>query len=89
MICKLIDSLYADDLMKMSSTRFSSYAFQVCLKQLDSAYELANEHSESDGSPNTVRGMVQGITRLSQQSLHADARARLDRAAGKVLQIAF
>jgi hypothetical protein len=51
--------------------------------------DLAQDYDEIDGDPHTVWGMAQGITRLSQQTPHADVRDRLDRTAGKVLKIAF
>ena len=39
--------------------------------------------------PRTAWGMAQGATRLSQQEINADHRVALDRAAGKVLEVAF
>lgn len=44
---------------------------------------------EIDGAPNTAWGLAQGITRISQTEKNADKRTELDRASGKVLQIAF
>lgn len=54
---------------------------------LDDAYDLTVEHEEI--SPRTAWGMAQGLTRLSQQTPYVDARVAADRAAGKVLAIAF
>lgn len=42
-----------------------------------------------DGSPNTVWGMAQGLTRHSQTLAFADKRTDLDRAAGKLLEFSF
>lgn len=42
-----------------------------------------------DGPAYTAWGLAQGITRLSQSEVNADTRTALDRAAGKVLQVAF
>lgn len=42
-----------------------------------------------DGSPNTVWGMAQGLTRHSQTLPFADKRTDLDRAAGKLLEFSF
>lgn len=42
-----------------------------------------------DGDPKTVWGMVQGITRESQNQAYADDRVAMDRAAGKLLQVQF
>ena len=57
-------------------------------KKAEEAYNEAEKHPE-DGSPRSVWGFSQGITRISQQSPYADERTRLDRSARKVLQIAF
>jgi len=58
-------------------------------KNLDAAYELAVENEKTDGTPTTVWGMTQGLTRLSQTLPYADARNDVDRAAGKVLELVF
>ena len=60
--------------------------------RLDAAYEHACQESDlrSTGtSPRSVWGMVQGVTALSQKEVFTDARVELDRAAGKILSIAF
>lgn len=44
---------------------------------------------EVDGDAYTAYGYAQGITRLSQKQQNADVRVALDRAAGKVLEVAF
>ena len=44
---------------------------------------------DQDGNPNTVWGIVQGITRHSQSYPHADTRTAIDRAAGKLLTLNF
>ena len=44
---------------------------------------------EQDGDPYTAYGYAQGITRLSQAEPNADTRVGYDRAAGKVLEMAF
>ena len=53
------------------------------------AYQLAEENSDVDGDPRTAWGLAQGVTRLSQAQPNASARVALDRAAGKVLEVAF
>lgn len=55
---------------------------------LDAAFDYA-EQEETTCAPNTVWGMVQGITRLSQDTEFADDRAAIDKAAGRVLSMAF
>lgn len=49
------------------------------------AYDMAEEFESVHGNPRSVWGMVQGVTRLSQATPYADARAKLDMAAGKIL----
>jgi len=44
---------------------------------------------EEDGDPNTVWGMIQGLTRYSQTIPYADARTAIDRAAGKLMETDF
>lgn len=44
---------------------------------------------EEDGNPNTVWGMVQGLTRYSQTIPYGDGRTVIDRAAGKLMDISF
>jgi hypothetical protein len=56
---------------------------------LTEAYELTEENVDTDGSPRTAWGLAQGLTRISQKTPFADERVKLDRAAGKVIEIAF
>ena len=55
---------------------------------LDAAYAVAEE-TPRYGDPRSVWGMVNGLTEYSQRTAHADERIALDRAAGRVMQIAF
>lgn len=54
---------------------------------LADAHTAAVEHPEDGGncSPNSAWGMVQGMSRLSQDSKYADERVKLDIAAGKIM----
>jgi hypothetical protein len=61
----------------------------IAKKNVTAAYLLAEENEKLDGSPRTAWGLSQGITRLSQEQQFADARVALDRAAGRVLEMAF
>lgn len=62
-------------------------------KDLESAYMIAETNYDlepsSNGNPNTVWGMVNGITQHSQSKDYADERTKLDIAAGKILEMAF
>lgn len=58
---------------------------------LADAFDTADAFRKDSGNaaPNTAWGMVNGMTRLSQESNHMDARADIDNAAGKILEMAF
>lgn len=58
-------------------------------KVIESAYALADQFSEWYGDPRTAWGMANGITQFSQSKSYANQRVDLDRAAGKVLDLAF
>lgn len=74
-----------DEVVKLLSTRNIGSQSQIEL-----AYALADEHPE-DGhkGANTQWGMVQGLTRLSQENSYTDERVKLDRSAGKLLSMEF
>ncbi len=58
--------------------------------RIGAAYDAAERHEGWYGCPPTsVYGIVNGLTEVSQQTRHAETRAKLDRAAGKVMEIAF
>lgn len=56
-------------------------------KMLEQSYFVAEQNEAVDGSPYTAWGFAQGMTRLSQETAYADERTRIDRAAGKVLEL--
>jgi hypothetical protein len=60
----------------------------VSQRLLGESYDAA-ELSPRYGAPNTLWGMVNGMTEVSQRSGHTDDRTRIDRAAGELLGIAF
>lgn len=66
---------------------FGKRSLGLSRKALGAGYE-ANK-PEQDGDPNTVWGMVQGLTRYSQTIPYADERQALDKAAGKLLEVEF
>ena len=59
----------------------------VSRKVLEAGYDATVP--DQDGSPTTAWGIVQGLTRHSQTLPYADQRTAIDRAAGKILTIAF
>lgn len=56
-------------------------------KVLENGYDAVRP--EQDGSPRSVWGMVQGLTRHSQTVKFADKRTEIDRAAGKLMEANF
>jgi len=66
---------------------FGKKSLGLSRKALNASYDAVVPNE--DGDPNTVWGFAQGITRYSQLTQYADERQDLDRAAGKLLSIAF
>lgn len=58
-------------------------------KLVTSAYELATRETDNYGSPNTVWGFNGGLTQLARDLPNADERLLVDRAAGKIMELAF
>ena len=58
-------------------------------KRAEEAYVLAEQHEDWYGSPRSAWGFANGLTQLSQTIPYADERLAVDRAAGKVLEVAF
>lgn len=58
-------------------------------KAIGAAYDVAESRVDRYGAPTTLWAMVNGITEMSQGSEFAEDRVALDRAAGKVLEVAF
>lgn len=57
--------------------------------ECENAYVLAERHEQEHGrNPRSAWGFASGLTRLSQQN-YADKRDAMDRAAGKLLDVAF
>lgn len=67
---------------------FGMKSLRVGRATLNAAYDLT-EKVEVGINPRSAWGMAQGLTRLSQESPFADERVEADKAAGKVLSIAF
>lgn len=66
---------------------FGMKSVALTRKQLEAGYEAVKR--DEDGSPNSVWGMVQGLTRSSQETPYADERTTIDKAAGKLMEANF
>lgn len=71
----------------VSATLFDNDAIGLTRRDIKAAYGVAEMFAGIDGSPRTVYGFVNGLTRFSQNSPYADARERLDRAAGRIMNL--
>lgn len=60
----------------------------ISKKRLDEAHDIAEMRGRY-GSPRSAWGLVNGLTELSQETKHTDERVKIDRAAGKLMEIAF
>lgn len=77
-----------DNKDKVLDTLFGMRSLGITRRSLSAAYDSTVEHTE-DGEPNTAWGMAQGLTRVSQAQPFAEDRTAMDRAAGRVLALAF
>lgn len=68
---------------------FGLRAPSLTRKLLGQAYDAAEMHSDWYGDPRTAWGLTNGITEVSQRADYANERNDIDRAAGRVLDMAF
>lgn len=66
---------------------FGKRVINLPRKTIEAGYDACDR--DQDGDPNTVWGVVQGLTRHSQTLPHADKRTDIDKAAGKLLDLDF
>jgi len=66
---------------------FGKRALNLSRKVLEAGYDATIPHE--DGSPRSVWGIVQGLTRHSQTIPYADQRNTVDKAAGRIMEFAF
>lgn len=77
----------ADTKEEVVDKLFGMRAVRLPRKTIEAGYDAVVE--DEDGDPRSVWGMVQGLTRVSQQEEYAEDRVEADRAAGKILEIEF
>ena len=66
---------------------FGKRSLGLSRKTIEAGYDATIP--AQDGSPNTVWGLVQGLTRHSQTVPYAEVRTGIDRAAGKLMEVNF
>jgi len=88
LIARLHDTKVGDNKREVISRLFSKKV--AARAELEQAYEIAALHPE-DGhkGPDTAWGMMQGLTRLSQQAGFTDQREAIDKAATKIAKLQF
>jgi len=78
-----------DDLEEVCD-KIYAFRFGITRKQLELAYvKVQTETFDQDGDPCTPWGMVNGLTRLSQESPYADERTKLETAVGRLMMVNF
>lgn len=77
----------AGDKNKVLDLVFAKRIPELTRKALAAGFEAVVP--EQDGDPRSKWGLAQGLTRFSQTQPYGDERQGLDRAAGKLLQVAF
>jgi hypothetical protein len=77
-----------DEVLAALGKYIKAHSIPLPKTTLSAAYDVAVDHSDWYGSPNTVWGSVAGLTQLSQAGEYADDRNAMDRAAGKLLAMA-
>lgn len=77
----------ADTKEEVVDKLFGIRSVRLPRKTIEAGYDAVVP--EEDGDPRSVWGMVQGLTRVSQDEAYAEDRVEADRASGKLLQIDF
>lgn len=81
------ERILGDDLDEIQQVLYRNKRIKGLTKGLiNRAYAATEEHSDTDGDPRSLWGMVQGITRVSQQAEFAQQRQRIDAVAGQLMQ---
>lgn len=80
--------LIADKDEDVIDTLFGMKSLGIPKRTLEAAQVVAKQ-THRYGDPRSAWGMVQGLTEVSQATGYADERNAIDRAAGKVLDLAF
>lgn len=86
-LAKATSKVIAATKEEVLDTIFGKRSVGLSRKVLEAGYDACQP--DVDGDPKTVWGMVQGLTRHSQTVPYADQRNQIDKAAGKIMEIAF
>ncbi len=78
-----------DEVLEALVKYAKTHSIPLSKRQFSQGYDVAEQHTDWYGAPNTVWAQVAGLTQASQSSGFADDRATVDRAAGKLMSMAF
>lgn len=87
-IARAQNLLIADSREDVVSKLFRKRINGLSKTTIDAAYQAAEDQPRY-GDPRSVWGMVNGLTEVSQKTTYTDQRSLIDRAAGKIMEIAF
>lgn len=68
---------------------FNRLRGQITRDALEASLVIAEQNRDTDGDHRSFWGLSQGVTRYSQTKPYADERLQLDKAAAKILDLAF
>jgi hypothetical protein len=87
-IAKAISTVIADTKDGVIDKVFKLLRGDISRKAITSGYETAAQIPDTSAGPNTVWGLTNGLTRFSQSIPYQDERVTVDRAAGKLIELA-
>jgi hypothetical protein len=86
---QLILGATKDEVLEALVKYAKTHSIPLSKRQFDVGYETAAKHEDWYGNPRSLWANVAGLTQASQASGFADARSDVDRAAGKLMAMAF
>ena len=86
---KLILGATKDEVLKNLVAYAKGHSLPLSRSRLSEALDVAEQHRDWYGDPRSLWGAVAGLTHASQTTGFQDDRAVIDRAAGKLMEMAF
>ncbi len=87
-IRKAMSMFIGNDLEEVSNNLFARKELKLTRGTIESAYEVGEQHVDTDGNPRTAWGFANALTRFSQFTPYQDERDAIDRSAARVLGLA-
>jgi len=86
---KLILGNSKDEVLEALVKYAKTHSIPLSRQRLSEGYDTAEAHQDWYGNPRSLWANVAGLTHASQSIGFADDRSTVDRAAGKLMQMAF